>query len=538
MKSARLKAATSWARPQRGAATLLVVILLLLILTIAVSFGANVGLFEQRTSSNENRSRLAQQAAEAALGMTIEYLKANTANIVSTRSGTGWLDPLSSRWQSCTIAAPAGQSDPCLAERDPARRAEMYRYFNGGSTLLDYASVLPVDAQMNTVGGSANFPVTTQVSAVLCRLDTTAPGSPVCSGAPAESRSYAITLTSNASLTSEAAGSTVKETLASYRTFAGASTVPLVASGTVVGLGNAEIVTSPNAGGWGVPVSIWSPDDVDIESSSGAGVGSVSTCQMGEYLKSTPFNNLFTACTGGSACGCPGKDGWLSGHNGGDRVENIDVLDIDGNKGSAPDVTFFPSHRTALVGGVRKQIDNQADALDDSLFEWIFGQDVVDGTGAPGATQPNVSQNCGAARNQDCAKLALSTLATQTLANCSSLGTNTTGLIWVTGSCSLPSVLGSPTDPVVLVVEDNLNLGGNTVIYGMIFVRSSTNSATVSGRGNVTVFGSVLVEGSVNVSGGVTVVYTDVITQAINNSSAFNKLGRVPGSWLDSQAGF
>jgi len=538
MKPMRSISAAPPALLQRGAATLLVVILLLLILTIAVSFGANVGLFEQRTSTNENRSRLAQQAAEAALGLTVEYVKANTTNIVSTKSGTGWLDPLSPRWQSCTAAAPSGQPDPCLAERDPARRAEMYRYVSGGSTSLDYASLLPTAAQINTVGGSASFPVTTQVSAVLCRLDTTNPSAPFCSGAPAESRTYAVTLMSAANLTGESSSALVKETLASYRNFGGASNVPLVASGTVVGLGNAEIVASPNAGGWGVPVSIWSPDDVDIESSSGGGVGSVSTCQMGEYLKSTPLKDLFTTCTSGNACGCPGKDGWLSGHNGNDRIENLDILDIDGNKGSVPDVTFFPSHRTAVIGGMRKQIDNQTDTLDDSLFEWVFGQDVVDGTGAAGATQPNVRQTCGTSSNQDCAKAALSTLATQTLSNCSSLDGNSSGLIWVTGSCSLPSVVGSSTDPVVLVVEDSLSLTGNTVIYGMIFVRSSSNSATMSGRGNVTVFGSVLVEGSVNVNGGVTVVYSDAITQAINNSSAFNKLGRVPGSWLDSQAGF
>lgn len=72
----------------------------------------------------------------------------------------------------------------------------------------------------------------------------------------------------------------------------------------------------------------------------------------------------------------------------------------------------------------------------------------------------------------------------------------------------------------------------------MLFVRSSDNSATLEGSGNVQIFGSVVVEGDVNMHGGFNIVYSTEITDAINNSNAFVRLARLPGSWLDSKTAF
>jgi hypothetical protein len=412
----------------------------------------------------------------------------------------------------------------------------MYRYLNGGSTELDYESWLPAGAEISTMGNG--FPATTRVFASLCRLDTTNPAAPFCSLNPNESRLFSITLVAHGGLTGESARAEVKQTMGTFRVIGGAANVPLVASGLITGLGNGSIVTSANAGGWGVPISIWSPENIDIEASGGGGVGTFSTCHMQEFLGSTPRASLFTTCAGpGNPCGCPNDGNSLSGALGGSiRREIHDILDIDGGTGAVPDVTYYPSHRTATatVDGVSQviQLDNQANTLDDSLFEWIFNQDVVDGTGAATGAQPDVRSDCGDG-TEDCAHVALRNLQAVERPDCDGLSAASTGLFWITGACDLPAQVGSPQAPAVVVVENAATVRSNTVFYGMLFVRSSTNNATFGGNGGADIFGSVVVEGNVTVNGGLTIIYAQEITEAINNSPVFTRFGRVPGTWLD-----
>jgi hypothetical protein len=93
--------------------------------------------------------------------------------------------------------------------------------------------------------------------------------------------------------------------------------------------------------------------------------------------------------------------------------------------------------------------------------------------------------------------------------------------------------VGSPEAPLVLVVDGEMN-PGNGNFFGMLFVRSSNNSARFTGNGNSTFFGMVIVEGVVDLGGGVTFVYSQEIAEKINNSPDFTSFGRVPGTWLDA----
>ena len=516
---------------QRGITTLIVAILLLIILSVVVFFATSVGIFDQRTATNENRAQLTQQAAEARLNLGIEYLKANAAYLTSDDEGDplvatddGWLLAGSEKWVPCTTAAPANQLDPCLSIRDTARRNLMYRYVSGGSTALPYSAAMP-GADVGNVG---NFPITGRVAATLCRFDIDDPALPRCSLDPATPGMISVTVVSEADMRNAAgtidenANAEVQETVGTYRIIGGAASVPLVASGTIDGTGNAQIVPNPNAGGPGVPASIWAPDDVDIAN------GSMSTCQMGEFLDSVgaDIDDLFTVCAGNNQCKCDKTNSLSEKTQGGGFGENIDILDVDGmSEGVLPDITYFP----------REPLDDPADPLDDSLFEWIFAQDVV----AEGAI--NVSQTCtDSDGGTDCAKAALDSLSPVVLGSCAELNAASSGLYWSKSACDFPNgAIGAPDHPVIVVVENELRVNGNTQIYGMIFVRSSTNSAVLNGNGNIDIFGSAIVEGAVQkTNGSIRYIYSEQVAQNINNSPAFTRFGKVPGSWLDSSTSF
>src|SRR6478752_204879 len=90
-------------RRQRGVTTLAITLSLLAILTIIVLASSSAGLFEQKTATNDNRSKLAQQAAEYALSVGGEFLKANVVNIASNADANGWLTSggANLHWRSC-----------------------------------------------------------------------------------------------------------------------------------------------------------------------------------------------------------------------------------------------------------------------------------------------------------------------------------------------------------------------------------------------------------------------------------------------------
>lgn len=524
-------------RTQRGVATLLVTLSILVILTIIVLSSSNVALFEQKTSTNENRARLAEQAAEYALNLGGEYLKVNVSKISST-AANGWLDTATAtnkRWVTC--AGVTATTHPCFAERDSGRRSQLYYYTtdgvaapNGTEATLDLPYNTGVGtAQLTSVGGTAAFPVTAKVHALLCRLDTTAGETPTCQTEPVSGNRIAVTLVSEAKMDAENSSATVKETWATFNAYTATSAAPLVAAGVVSGLGNATIVAAPNAGGYGLPASVWSPRDVDVDA-SGAGIGSISTCHLGEYLGTVPAANLKTTCagSGSTGCGCPavsasGSD-FLSGHSMSARRENVDILDVDGqpNGQPLPDIQFFPGKNALNVC-----MDDPAVATDDNLFEWIFGVDV------------NAASTCATVANATTENTYLDGLGANVIADCSSLNSSSNGLYRVTGSCSLPSQVGSATNSVVLLVNNSVTVGSNTVFFGMLFVRSVTNTATLTGNGNPKIFGSLVVEGTVNLNGNLDLIYVDTSAGLPGDPLPDNtRFARLAGSWLDNAKGF
>ena len=608
---------------QRGVATLLVTLVVLVILTVIVLASTGVALFEQRTATNENRQRLADQAARYSLNLAGEFFKANISNVASSQFG-GWLATNTKRWTLCssvmdvtTKIAPNltdGSPHPCMAEPDATRREELYFYsYNHGLSdnfLVPFDSLAPAAGKLATVGGAAGFPSSAKVRALLCRIDTTlteidfgpdgvlgggddttviAPG---CKAEPSSASDNRISLTfiTRAQLDNENAVAEAKETWASFNSVASTSTVPLVASGGVDMQGNVEIVTSPNGAGYGLPVSMWSAENVDVDKNpnlpGGGSAASISSCQLGDFLNKpyrdhgntpTPLGELKTTCpASNTACGCPaanaGSTDFLSGKIAPASnycCENVDILDIDCGNGSpnlSPDIQFFPGMGhiytgtpTSCVKGAAAAYDHAYDASksaeynasalsDDSLFEWVFDVDYESVSMNAGGNGQTLT-NCGPSNNQNCAIYALTSAdelnAQQvTCAQLQGIGAEAVGLFYVTDSaasgpngCQLPAQVGSP-DAQAIVVLDDLAKVNQTIFYGMLVVRSNTKTADLHITGKAYVFGSIVVEGTTTGNGGATIVYDP--TQASSPGEKLpeqTRLARLAGSWLDGRVG-
>jgi Tfp pilus assembly protein PilX len=561
-------------RHQRGVATLLVAVVMLVILTIIVLASSNVALFEQKTTTNENRQQMVDQAAEYYLNLGGEYLKANVVNIASNQDDDGWLTAggTNLHWVQCP-SSPAS-NHPCYTALASVR-SRLYYYTTDGTAVTDgtstkldlpYSAVIPSGARLtgvgNVVGGVSTFPITGHVRALMCRLDTTPGTTPSCLLSPVTGNRIAITLLASASITGENANAEVKETWGTYSNFTAVSAVPLVAAGYIKGLGDGSVVTSANAGGYGLPASMWSPNDIDVDGSGiFGGVGSFSTCHLGDYLGSVPVGELETTCAGSGNTGCScsnvpkGSPDMLSGHYGGSYTqESFDVLDVDGSTtDSSEDIQFFPGKTSA---GVR--MDHQAVGgtclasqpyceTDDNLFEWIFQQDVNggDADGYPISTTSTVKgktltdwhpTSTIADKEKD---VLINTLGAQSIANCNALNTSSTGLYYVTGSCTMNSDVGSKDNQVVVVADGDITVNGNFNFFGMLFVRDAGAGASIKGTGNVNVFGAVVVEGDVDVAGNFSVIYLNISTGTPGSkNSPTTRFARLPGSWLDSNSVF
>jgi type II secretory pathway pseudopilin PulG len=609
---ARTLPRSSGPRKQRGLATLLVTLVVLGILTIVILYSTHVAFFEQRTTNNENRARLVEQAAEYSINLAGEYLAANRDYIVSNAAGTadggGWLaaTPETGRkWIPCS-SVPGfpdipnlsdGTPHPCMTESDagisadyPAsagaggRRGQLYFYGLDTSTgvapsRVPYQDLIPDAAKLETpsVGvGEGAFPTQTTVRALLCRLDNSLQ-TPACRLTPVKGNRIAVTMVASVVLPGESAAATVKETWATLGAIDSNSSMPVIATGLVSTGGTITIVANPNAGGYGLPGSVWSPGDVQVENTTGGGAANISTCYIGDFMRGEPDPTLARAkelCpTNGSnpPCHCPSAksedDFWLSGSASGSKRENYDILDRDGGAGAPgnprpPDIRFFPgagpsdpSNPLSTPIALDKQVgaapntpaSNAAAASDDSPFEYIFGVNyVVADHDVTGTTLSNCGT--GTPATQNCADFAMrNDLGANVIeGDCAANQFDATsyGLYYVTGDCVISgATVGSANAPAIIVVFGKATLK-NSTLFGMLFVHSNNIGIENASSGyrfdmqGATVFGALVVEGNTTLTGNSILVYDDTSMNVDPNKlPAKARFARVPGSWFDRQRG-
>ncbi|RUO61841.1 pilus assembly PilX N-terminal domain-containing protein [Pseudidiomarina insulisalsae] len=130
-------------------------------------------------------------------------------------------------------------------------------------------------------------------------------------------------------------------------------------------------------------------------------------------------------------------------------------------------------------------------------------------------------------------------MANLVTSNCSSLGPDTTGLIWVEGNCDMPNGdVGTEDDPALIVVQDgDFKMNGSVQLYGMLFQFNTPGNTTdykITLNGGAFVNGSVMASQNPDLSNGnLTVRYNVDAMRQVVTGDAFRRLYRVGGSWHD-----
>jgi len=563
------------AKHQSGT-VLIVVIMLLLLASVLTFFTLNVGVFEQRTSGNDLKAKIVAEMADAGLSQGAEYLHQNYTLLGDAGGTTNWRHCLANE-----TAFPCGSVAP-------SRRASMYVWrgtgfdFNGNGSIQGWEThMLPIVAG-NTVATAGNgFGVQYGVGALLCRVQykPSASAPTVCAniGTASASPTSIITLVSVASIPNEGARSTVTQSFGTYNLLNNiVGSPPILASGSVDVTGGLQVVTNPNAGGTGVPVSVWTRKAVNK-------TGTANTCYYNEYLHSssggangTVYNDT-SGPSGSNAspnfplcdnCSCNGADS-LSFDNSGNSAQNgIDILQnsgVNGNYNAALQPGYanydvkpseFPCDLFQQVFGIQAWADNDAD----SFCETKLLVDYKDGSGTDhgniGVDEAFLFTNATTIVHPT---VATSWFTSSTQVDSGSYPSSSySGLIWCQQNCGVGAnqQLGTAAGPVVLVTDDSGSSGKmQGKVFGLIFARTKAGSATVTpstgytmtsseitsgGNANIAmnsgaiVYGAVVVQGTVQkANGSASVVYNGDVLGNILKNPANNKFGGLQGSWTD-----
>lgn len=132
-------------------------------------------------------------------------------------------------------------------------------------------------------------------------------------------------------------------------------------------------------------------------------------------------------------------------------------------------------------------------------------------------------------------KAAAATLGHQ-LSDCSTINQNSKGLYWITGACDLPSVVGSPEHPVLIVVENNEIRTGGTEGFGLLYAfdQNGSGTATYKATGSSFWYGGIIVDGNSTVAaGGTRLIFSSGVFVNLNKDSTLVTVAVVPGSWRD-----
>lgn len=104
-------------------------------------------------------------------------------------------------------------------------------------------------------------------------------------------------------------------------------------------------------------------------------------------------------------------------------------------------------------------------------------------------------------------------------------------LVWIAGDLHLDGevTLGSPTRPVLVVVDGRLRTGGGVTIHGVVVTRAANWETT--GTANTRIHGALIALGNVVGSGTPAIAYDAAVLARLHAQAG--SFARVPGSWRD-----
>lgn len=567
---------------RQSGAVLLVAVVLLLLAGVMTLFAMNVGVFEQRSTGNDVRAKAVNEVAEAGLAQGFEYLMRQNAGMLTTPG----------LWEPCLAA---DVTFPCGAisalvfddDGDPAtpkisRRATMYRLkANTGNTITNidlalskFMLPLATASKLSTVANGST--VAYGVAPVLCFVERPAnPGSEgIACGAGSGAKSTelrVVTFVSVAKMPGESASATLVQTIGQYPKLGDLlNKPPLTTAGSAGVTGTLQVATNPNAGGPGVPVSVWTRVDV-------AKTGTTNTCYADEFFRYTKNNvtpTLYQGTIRCDACQCDvnGAPSTLSFDNSGNvQAEGIDILDVDLGTTSA---TAY-----GTGGQVGANYNVRSDSLSyplcefpPDMFKHVFGTAVWNDTDndcfgeTKLASVAYVNPDSGASatvgpdeaylyKNSDriIAKPANASLLKTGQAGTAALlsAASSSGMIWCQQNCDIGAnvQVGTPSAPVVLILDGPVSIQGT--VFGFIFIRdtnSTLNPATGSNGGGgcpnncmlqmnagAAIYGAMVIQGQMHANGTSAVIYDATV---LGNLGGANNIvyATLPGAWTDQRS--
>lgn len=568
---------------RQSGAVLLVTIVLLALASLITLFAVNVGVFEQRSTGNDVRAKAVNEAAEAGLAQGFEYLMRQHADMLATPG----------EWERC---AAADVTFPCGAisaaafddDGDPAtpavsRRSTMYRLKANVSNaiagidpaLSRYMLALPAPSKIAEVNGSN---VAYGVAPVLCLVKRPAhagAGGIACgdgTGAGATSIRVA-TFVSVAKLPGESASSTLIQTVGQYPKLGDDlfSRPSITTSGSAGVSGTLQVVTNPNGGGPGVPVSVWTRVNVDK-------AGTTNTCYADEFFRytqgsATPVPYQGTIRCDSCRCDANGAPPTLSYDASGNlQAEGIDVLDVDAGTdsttgyhvGGQVGVNYnvrsdalsyplceFPSDLFKYVFGAATWTDTDHDCFGETkLPSMIYAN--PDNTSAMASVGPDEAflyKNADRviAKPANAALLKIGQAGTSALLNAAS----SHGMIWCQQDCDIASgaQVGTPSAPVILILDGPVSIHGT--IFGLVYIRdtgapldpstgsslagSCPNDCMLQMESGAAIYGALVVQGQMNSNGTSAVIHDDTVLDGVVTQAGL-VYATLPGAWTDQRA--
>lgn len=416
-------------RRQRGAGSLLVVTVLTMVLAVTVIFGHKTILFEQKTATNQYRSTMAFEAADA---------------------GLAWATAMLNKQEKITTA--------CV--NDAATSASVNfksKYLNANITT---GAIAPIHS--GTVTAACVYNLT---------------GGGLQCSCPAAGAAPSFT---SAAIAALGAGYTPG--------FAVAFTTNSV-TGTVdvVSYGCSSVITNSACGG-------------DAAAQVSVSLGQVSGLSTPPGAPLTARGNVQVSNAAGVVVNPDPNTNGVTINAGGDIAIDPSKLQILTTPGTPPAST--------LVGND----SSLQQTTEDGMFATYFGMSKEAYKNLPATKVLSCAAGCSATDVQNAYK-------------------DGARQIWVLGDLKINAntILGSSTDPFVMVVDGSIHVNGGPEIFAVIYSTAITWDET--GSGNALLRGAAISEGGFKHTGNGKYYYDpDVMRRIRSSASSFVK---VPGSWRD-----